>query len=149
MLKTDGRLVERNQHLALPTHQATFAEEDAKHLEVIEAMFRERAFQPPDAGEIVQATGIPQAAVEKTLKLLREHGRLIWVGQGLLFHVEAIELARQRLVEHIRQEGRLESVKFKYLVDTTRKYALPLLDYFDRTGLLRRDGNTRYLKSER
>jgi selenocysteine-specific elongation factor len=149
MLKTDGRLVERNQHLALPTHQATFAQQDAKHLEVIETLFRERAFQPPDAGEIVQATGIPQAAVEKTLKLLREHGRLIWVGQGLLFHVEAIELARQRLVEHIRQEGRLESVKFKYLVDTTRKYALPLLDYFDRTGLLRRDGNTRYLKSER
>jgi selenocysteine-specific elongation factor len=147
MLKTDGRLLERNQHLALPTHQATFAQQDAKHLEAIESLFRERAFQPPDAGEIVQATGIPQAAVEKTLKLLREHGRLIWVGQGLLFHVEAIELARQRLVEHIRQEGRLESVKFKYLVDTTRKYALPLLDYFDRTGLLRRDGNTRYLKS--
>ncbi|MCU0873373.1 MAG: selenocysteine-specific translation elongation factor [Pirellulaceae bacterium] len=149
MLKTDGRLVERNQHLALPTHQATFAQQDARHLEAIETLFRERAFQPPDAGEIVQATGIPQAAVEKTLKLLREHGRLIWVGQGLLFHVEAIELARQRLVEHIRQEGRLESVKFKYLVATTRKYALPLLDYFDRTGLLRRDGNTRYLKSER
>jgi len=71
------------------------------------------------------------------------------VGEGLLFHCEAVELARQRLIEHIRQEGRLESVKFKYLVDTTRKYALPLLDYFDRVGLLRRDGNTRYLKSER
>ncbi|MCU0874677.1 MAG: selenocysteine-specific translation elongation factor, partial [Pirellulaceae bacterium] len=117
MLKTDGRLVERSQHLALPTHQATFAQQDAKHLETIETLFRERAFQPPDVEEIVQATGIPQAAVEKTLKLLREHGRLIWVGQGLLFHREAIELARQRLIEHIRQEGRLESVKFKYLVD--------------------------------
>ena len=37
-------------------------------------------------------------------------------------------------------------MKFKYLVNTTRKFALPLLDYFDRSGLLRRVGNTRYLK---
>ncbi len=146
MLKTEGRLVERNQHLALPTHQATFGQRDAQHLEAVETLFRERAFQPPDAEEITQATGIPLAAVERALKLLREHGRLVWVGQGLLFHREAIDQARQRLIEHIRQEGRLESVKFKYLVDTTRKYALPLLDYFDRTGLLRREGNTRYLK---
>ena len=147
MLKTEGRLVERNQHLALPTHQATFGQRDAQHLEAVETLFRERAFQPPDAEEITQATGIPLAAVERALKLLREHGRLVWVGQGLLFHREAIDQARQRLIEHIRQEGRLESVKFKYLVDTTRKYALPLLDYFDRTGLLRREGNTRYLKT--
>jgi len=68
------------------------------------------------------------------------------VGEGLLFHCEAVERARQLLVDHIRKEGRLESVQFKYLVDTTRKYALPLLDYFDRVGLLRRVGNTRYLK---
>ena len=26
------------------------------------------------------------------------------------------------------------------------KFALPLLDYFDRVGVTRRDGNTRYLK---
>lgn len=149
MLKTDGRLVERHQHLALPAHRATFAQQDAEQLAAIEALFRDRAFQPPSVEELVQATGIPPAAVDKTIKRLREHGRLVWVGQGLLFHREAIELARQRLVEHIRREGRLESVRFKYLVDTTRKYALPLLDYFDRTGLLRRDGNTRYLKNER
>jgi selenocysteine-specific elongation factor len=90
--------------------------------------------------------GHPQAAVEKTLKSLREHGRLIWVGQGLYVPHRGDRTAQQRLIEHIRQEGCLESVKFKYLLDTTRKYALPLLDYFDRTGLLRRDGNTRYLK---
>lgn len=149
LLKTDGQLVERHQHLGLPSHRATFQQQDAAHLEAVEQLFRERAFQPPSVDEIVQATGIPQTAVERAQKLLREHGRLIWVGEGLLFHCEAVELARQRLVEHIRQEGRLESVKFKYLVDTTRKYALPLLDYFDRTGLLRRDGNTRYLKSAR
>ncbi|NLF08609.1 MAG: hypothetical protein GX594_11625, partial [Pirellulaceae bacterium] len=49
-------------------------------------------------------------------------------------------------VAHIGEKGRLESVDFKYMLDTTRKYALPLLDHFDRVGLLRRVGNTRFLK---
>ena len=55
--------------------------------------------------------------------------------------------ARELLVEHITKQGRLESVDFKYLLDTTRKFALPLLDYFDAQGFLRRVGNTRYLKN--
>jgi selenocysteine-specific elongation factor len=80
------------------------------------------------------------------LRILREHQRLVAVGEGLLFHSEAVDRARKLLMDHIGKEGRLESVEFKYLLDTTRKYALPLLDYFDRVGLLRRVGNTRYLK---
>jgi selenocysteine-specific elongation factor len=146
LLKTDGRLVEQNQRLSLRSHQPTFQASDAEHLAAVENLFRQRAFQPPQAEEIAQATGLPPATVQKTLKLLREHQRLVLVGEGLLFHREAIERARQSLIEHIRKEGRLDSVQFKYLLDTTRKYALPLLDYFDKVGLLRRDGNTRYLK---
>jgi selenocysteine-specific elongation factor len=148
MLKRDERLVERHQHLALPTHHATFSQQDAEHLTQVEALFRQRAFAPPSTAELAQATGLPLLAVEQAVKRLREHGRIIWVGQGLLFHCETVELARDRLVEYLRREGRLESVQFKYLVDTSRKYALPLLDYFDRVGLLRRDGNTRFLKGD-
>ena len=68
------------------------------------------------------------------------------IGVGLLFHSDAVEQARQILISFINKEGKLESVKFKYLLDTTRKYAIPLLDYFDRIGVTRRVGYTRYLK---
>jgi selenocysteine-specific elongation factor len=60
------------------------------------------------------------------------------------FHREAVQRAREILVAHFQKEGRLESVQFKYLLNTTRKYALPLLDYLDRLGATRRVGNTRY-----
>ena len=146
LLKSDGRLVEQNQRLALAGHRPTLADQDAQHGQAIEALFRQQPFAPPSAEDIVQKTGIPQAAVDKALRILREHQRLVAVGDGLLFHCEAVDRARQLLIDHIHKEGRLESVQFKYLVDTTRKYALPLLDYFDRVGLLRRNGNTRYLK---
>jgi len=145
-LKSDGRLVEHDQRLARAEHRPTFQDRDAARLGAIESCFRKQEFAPPSAAELAEKTGIAPAAIDKLLGILQEHQRLVAAGDGLLFHREAIEHARRLLVEHIQKEGRLESVKFKYLLGTTRKFALPLLDYFDRAGLLRRVGNTRYLK---
>ena len=53
---------------------------------------------------------------------------------------------RQLAVEHLKKEKRLESVQLKYLLNTSRKYALPLLDYLDKIGITKRaPDNTRYL----
>ena len=115
-------------------------------MEAVEALFRRRLFKPPGAAEIAEETGADVAASERTLRILTEHERLVPVAKDLLFHRDAIDRAKEILVEFIRKEGRLESVKFKYLLDTTRKFAIPLLDYFDKIGVTRRVGNTRYLK---
>jgi len=146
LLKSEGRLIEQNGRLALAGHRPALADQDAKHVEAVEGLFRQQSFSPPGNEEIARKTGLPPAAVEKAVRILREHQRLVPVGEGLVFHADAVARARQLLVDHITQKGRLDSVDFKYLLDTTRKFALPLLDYFDRVGLLRRVGNTRYLK---
>jgi selenocysteine-specific elongation factor len=145
-LKNEGRLAERNQRLALATHRSTFRDEDAKLLEAVESLFREKLFSPPGVDEIVRQSKAPPEKVDRVLKLLREHGRLIQVEKGLLFHCEALNRSREILLAHLAQEGRLESVDFKYLLGTTRKFALPLLDYLDRLGIARRVGNTRLPK---
>ncbi len=139
-----GRLIERNQCLALPEHRTTFQEEDAKAVETIESLVREKEFAPPGIDEIIRQTG---GSLEKTrtlIGLLRERGALVQVEEGLWFHRQAVEHAREILMAHFQKEGRLESVQFKYLLNTTRKYALPLLDYLDWLGATRRVGNTRY-----
>ena len=56
-LKSEGRLVERNQRLALPEHRSTFGDEDAKLLEAIEALFRDKGFRPPEPGRSRAADG--------------------------------------------------------------------------------------------
>jgi selenocysteine-specific elongation factor len=146
-LKSENRLVEKNGRFALPAHRSTFGGDDAKLLETIEAMFRDKLFSPPDADEVVRQTCTPAAKAAKLLSLLREHGRLVQVEGGMLFHRDAIERASEIVAAHFRKEDRLESVQFKYLLDTTRKFALPMLDYMDRLGVTRRVGNTRFPKN--
>jgi selenocysteine-specific elongation factor len=142
-----GRLVAKHGRLALPEHQSTFAGEDAKLLEKIEGLYQDKLFSPPSAEDVAQQTGVAPNKVKQLLSLLKQHGRLVQVDATMLFHRDAVERARELLVEHFRKNGRLDSVDFKYLLDTTRKFALPMLDHMDRIGATRRVGNTRFPKN--
>ncbi|MEN6451705.1 MAG: SelB C-terminal domain-containing protein, partial [Thermoguttaceae bacterium] len=148
LLKSDGRLTEQNQRLAVAGHRATFGGEEAAQCDQIESQFLRRLFAPPSLAEVAAETGLPAAKLGQLVRILQEHQRLVLVADGMLFHGDAIDRARALLIAHLQAKGRLDSVDFKYLLDTTRKFALPLLDYFDRVGLLRRVGNTRFLKSK-
>jgi selenocysteine-specific elongation factor len=146
-LRQDGRLVERHGRYALPEHRDALPDDQRDLLERIEALFRDAEFQPPGVDEIAERCGLAKDKTDKCLSVLVEHERLVKVERDLFFHHDAVDRARRALTDFIQKEGKLESVKFKYLLDTTRKYAIPLLDYFDRIGLTRRVNNTRYLRS--
>ena len=147
LLISQGKLVERKHRLALPEHRELFSEDEQKLLESIELLFSSRPFNPPQRQEVVESVRTSVEQVDKILRILIEQGRLIGVEKDLFFHSEAIEQARRILVAFINKEGRLESVKFKYILDTSRKFAIPLLDYFDRIGITRAVSHTRYLKN--
>jgi selenocysteine-specific elongation factor len=144
-----GRLAQRSGRLALASHRPAVADEDQRALEKVERAFLDRAFNPPGPDEAAEAAGVPPARAAKAVRLLTEQQKLVAVAPGLLFHRDAIAQARQIITDFIRKEGQLESVKLKYLLDTSRKFAIPLLDYFDRVGLTRASGHTRFLRPPR
>ena len=146
-LISQGKLVERKHRLALPAHREMFSEDEQKLLESVESLFRSRLFSPPQRQEVIENTAASVEQVEKILRILLEQGRVVQAEKDLFFHSDAVEKARQILISFINKEGRLESVKFKYLLDTSRKFAIPLLDYFDHIGITRAVGHTRYLKT--
>jgi selenocysteine-specific elongation factor len=141
-----GRLVERKGFLALPEHREQFNNAEQQLLQNVESLFRSHLFDPPGPQEIADQMRVPAPQVQRVLRILTEQKQLVRVDQDLLFHTEAVATAKERLVAYIQQNGGLESVKFKYLLDTSRKYAIPLLDYFDKIGVTRRVGYTRHLK---
>lgn len=147
-LKRSGRIVETDQRLALADHRPTIGGSDADLIHRMEGLFASRGFNPPQPAEIAAETSIPPQSVQRYLRILLEHRKLVRIDREMIFHAAAIQQARDAIVGHIREKGRLDSVDFKYLVNTSRKYAIPLLDYFDRIGLTRRaSDNTRYLRN--
>ncbi len=143
-----GSVVRRLERLALPSHIETCDPALAKRLKAVEDAFCESLFAPPSIEQLPAQTRLTAAQVSEAVRILSEQKKLCRVEGQMLFHVEAVEQAKRRIAAHIqgRGQGRLESVAFKYLIDSTRKYAIPLLDYMDKIGFTRRVGNTRYLK---
>jgi len=146
-LKAAGRIAERSGRYALATHRETFADKDRQAMDRVEALFRERPFNPPSAAEAAAGAKTSEQEAARLVRLLLEHQRLVQVAPDLLFHAEAVERARTLVVDFIRKEGQMESVKMKYLLDTTRKFAIPMLDHLDRIGVTRAVGHTRYLRA--
>jgi selenocysteine-specific elongation factor len=145
-LETEGKVRVLSGVVCLADHNARFDPAEQKRMQQMESLFQQRLFNPPEKMEIISLCGLNAKEVDATLRLLVEHKRLVRVDRDFYFHAEALAKACQIAVDYFKKENRLESVKWKYLLDTTRKYALPLLDYLDRIGVTKRaPDNTRHL----
>jgi selenocysteine-specific elongation factor len=77
--------------------------------------------------------------------LVREQ-ELVRVAAGLFFAREGIDDLRERLVRHLRKGGEIEPAEYKKLTGQTRKYTVPLMEFFDTEKLTVRRGNIRVLR---
>jgi selenocysteine-specific elongation factor len=145
-LQAEFKIRIQEGRVCLPNHNVKFDPAEQKRMKEVESLFLKRLFNPPVQTEIMERCKINAKDAKSALRLLTEHGRLVYIGGDLYFHSDALAKAKQLVIDHFKKEKRLESVDFKYLINATRKYALPLLDYFDKVGITKRaPDNTRYL----
>jgi selenocysteine-specific elongation factor len=78
---------------------------------------------------------------------LIETGALVKVGVDLYRGSQITEI-RRRLEEAIRRDGPITLARFRDAVGTTRKYVVPLMEWFDATGVTIRDGDVRTLRRQ-
>jgi selenocysteine-specific elongation factor len=85
------------------------------------------------------------AGIGGALDTLIAGGKLVRVGEHL-YRGEQIGEIRTRLVRLLRSEGRITAAQFRDAVGTSRKYIVPLLEFFDASGVTVRDGDQRTLR---
>jgi selenocysteine-specific elongation factor len=84
--------------------------------------------------------------ISGALDTLIAGGRLIRVGDHI-YRGEQLGEIRTHLVRILRAEGRITAARFRDVVGTSRKYIVPLLEFFDATGVTIRDGDQRALRA--
>ncbi len=85
------------------------------------------------------------AGLSGALDTLSATGRLVRVGEHI-YRGEQLAEIRTRLVRLLRAQGRITAAQFRDAVGTSRKYIVPLLEFFDATGVTVRDGDQRALR---
>jgi selenocysteine-specific elongation factor len=116
--------------------------------DAVAALLRGGGLTPPWVHEVPAAAGAPAADVAAVLKLLLAEGAVVRASPDLYFDAEAIRGLRERLVAHLRARREITTQEFKDLVGATRKYVIPLAEYFDREKVTLRIGEKRVLRGE-
>ena len=72
--------------------------------------------------------------------------RLVRVKESLYFHAEALGVIQGKLVAYLQQKKEIGPGDMKDLLGITRKYAIPLMEYFDTQRITVRQGEHRVLR---
>jgi selenocysteine-specific elongation factor len=75
------------------------------------------------------------------LQILLKDGKLVKIGDELVFHRAAVTALKDQMQQHRGQ--RFSVPDFKDWTGISRKYAIPLLEFLDREKVTRREGDAR------
>src|SRR5262249_42611539 len=124
---------------------------DAERLsrEVDHALTR-AGFQPPDLKQFMEEAKLPPSVLPRlrtVLSAMEREGRVVKIATDLYFARNAVDAARERLVAHLSSNSEITAATYRDLLGASRKFAIALLDYFDRSGLTTRVGDARRLRA--
>ena len=141
-LSSDNEIAFSDTIIKLPNFQPTLNETQTKTATNIEDEYRNAGANPPLISEIEQKHGTDSKEI---LSLLIDKGTLIKVTPEFLFHTDAIKQAEDSLTKHLQANSQITVAEFRDLIISSRKYVVPLLEYFDAKKVTRRMGDIRVL----
>ena len=104
----------------------------------------EAAGAPPSVGELVASSGLDASLARRALGGLEKQGAVRRIGADFYFDATALA-AYERAVRTRLADGPATAAELKDAMGTSRKYAIPLLEFFDAQAVTRRDGDVRVL----
>jgi len=80
------------------------------------------------------------------LYMLLNEGSVIKTKDDLYFDRTAIDKLESQLIDFLKKNESISTPQFKEMTKASRKYVIPLIEYFDSTNRTIRVGDTRQLR---
>jgi selenocysteine-specific elongation factor len=126
-------------------HREGLSPADQALLDQILTEFDQGAFQPPDLAGLRCRTPRNQQRVRELIELAATRGQLVRIADGLWLHgrrwQELIDLVSSKL----RGGAKLTVADIRSLLDSSRKFVVPIVERLDAAGVTRRIGDHRVL----
>jgi len=135
----EGRVAGRASNLRAPDFEITFKPEQQRALDALLLRFKAAPWVTPAIKEAEQAVGAD------VLAALIDLGRLIKIGEDVLLLPETYQAAVEKIKDHLHAGKTITVAQVRDLFNTSRKYALALMEYLDAHGVTKRVGDERVL----
>lgn len=138
-----GNVVEQGSSLRLPEHAVRFSGEQQERIAAMFKAFRESPFAPPSVAELEQSFGIE----DEVINALLEQKKLVKIAEGLVFLPDAYDQMVQKVVDHLKANGKVTVAEVRDMLGSSRKYVLALMEHLDEQKITRRVGDERVLRN--
>jgi len=121
------------------------SQNERKLLQTLIEQYQRDGLAPETVEKYQKRVSKNQASVPQLIQLAAADGHLIELSADLYLHAEVEGDIRQKLQEEMRDGRGCTLSEIREILNTTRKYAIPLCEYYDRIGFTTRDGDLRRL----
>jgi len=148
-LQAESRIVAEREIIRSAKHTAEFSDSQKQVLNQLRYIYRADNYEVPKLDEALtaaaQATGIDAGQARKLFQIMLSSNEVVKITGELYFSRAAIDSLISKTRGFVSQSSdRLIDVSsFKELAGISRKYAIPLLEYFDREKVTMRLGDKR------
>jgi selenocysteine-specific elongation factor len=146
MLVAQGVVARDGSTLRLPGHRIRLQAGEQGLVEKIRTLLGATPLSPPDVKQLERDTGAGRDKLGEVLRVMERDRAVVRVSPDLYFLGETVERLKADLARHMSEHRDITPATFRDLFGTTRKYAIPLLEYLDREGVTVRVGDVRRLK---
>ena len=140
-------LVQEKELVRLSGHKVQLKEDQQAVQDSLEKVYLKSGLQPPYFKELVEQ--FPKGQPREVLELMVKEGKLVKVKEDLYFHKQVIEGLKKRLIQWLKEKGEITTPEFKDMTQTSRKYTIPLLEYFDALQVTMRVEDKRLLRESK
>jgi selenocysteine-specific elongation factor len=139
------KVVLEKDKLRLPGHQISSADEKGL-IKRVEASVLKGGLQPPSPKELSEEWAEGDDKIRAIFEHLAHEGILVKIKGDIYVHQASVENLKRELVAYLKSHQEITTPQFKEMTKVSRKYAIPLIEYFDQNKLTLRVGEKRVLR---
>jgi len=147
MIKAN-QIVQEENTVRLATHTVSLGADQADVRDKILDAYLNAGLQPPYFKDLSKTLDIDSNRAKDVLMHLVDEGLVVKTKEDLYFHAEAINHLKKKLVEFLESKEEITTPQFKEMTGVSRKYVIPLAEYFDAKNVTLRVGDVRKLRKK-
>ena len=146
-LQDDSKVQMESGDITLRGYTVTLSKDDEAISHKLRDILKTSGYAPPVLVELAEEAGANGTDIVPLLHILKDRGETCQVSSKLWYHNEVMNKLQNALKSSFGDSGGFNVGQFKKLTNTSRKHAIPLLEYLDSQRFTDRDGDRRVFLS--
>lgn len=140
----EGKIRDAGNSIALPDHKVKYGPEHIETLTRIERKYIEAGFEIPELDECI-AGEKDKVLAAQIIESMAQSGKLKRLTYQYYMHSGHFDEAMKRFWDHMKKHDNITLAEYRDLLNTSRKYAVLILEYLDEQKITAMAGEARVL----